>query len=139
MNQGPARQIRAHRKNQGPAGQIRAKCDEPGPSRTKQEPPRRTFKFLIFAKVKLSPLQKIVGQIRGVFSFWGTIGMAPHQVGPTQKKILRPPLNRSGSLPKLTRWLLPKRNCCQSGLQDIHLPEWIPAEAVKTDPSKQKY
>ena len=39
-----------------------------------------------FSKVNLGPSQKIVGLIRGVFSFGGTLGWTQHQAAPPQKK-----------------------------------------------------
>ena len=86
-----------------PVRRIRVPRDESGPRRMNQGPAGRTrtlqgkagaIRHIFFLQVNLGPFQKIVGQIRGGFSFRGTQGMGlPHQVGLTQKKILRPPLD----------------------------------------------
>ena len=57
---------------QVPAGRIRAPCDEPGPFKTKQVPHAAydIFKrYFLSLQLNLGPSQKIVGQIREVFSF----------------------------------------------------------------------
>ena len=120
MNQDPAERIRVpqdesepRRTYQGPAKLIRVPCDGPGSSRTKQGPHAAYLYFYFFAS-EFGSLQKkkkkIVRQIRGVFSF----GLPQvYQVGPTQKKILQPPLVGvkaawSTPTPTPTRGLLPR-------------------------------
>ena len=108
MNQGPVRRIRAPRDESGSRRTNQDPQDGSGPRRTNQGPMGRTRAFQdsghtpnivffslifnLFLSVNLGPSKIQLAKSEEFLILVIPWAGAPHQVGPTQKKILRPRL-----------------------------------------------